>query len=544
MKIQILIPRYSIPASFFMPFGAMYIARSLMDEGHLVKIDDCHREKINEKELYMRISEFSPDIIGYSATVATSYKFVKETSHNIKSLFPGSKIIVGGGLTAATDVVLRNTDIDIAIIGEGDFTIKELVKSIEQKADFSNVKGIAYKEGNRIIHTPLRPMIQNMDVLNYPAFELIDVDKYTLNILEYLKSFSFYKDWDKRFYEPRRQTRMIRIPTARGCIGSCAFCYRHMKGLRHFSFDYLFRYIEYLMDKFETNQFSFGDECFSANKKWTWKFIEEIRERKLDIMFQILGMRVDTVDRDILHALKEIGCWMIEYGFESGSQRILNIMGKRVTVQDNINAALWTKEAGIFTSPAFVLGMPGETPETVRETREFIKRIKYSHFQYTFAFPVPGTPLYDYAKLKGFITDEDRYLESIYYVDPNNFIETKEFINFTEEDVTVMRKWPKMITKEVMKNSNSLFTYYTTKTKSFLMAMKREGVLKYFYKYVKRKLKTLSLFKRKSFAKQLLRNNNENFNYDGDMIPEKGESLRKINMKLKETSVKGSNQSI
>lgn len=542
MKIQILIPRYNIPVSYYMPFGAMYIARSLMDEGHIVRIDDCHMEKISEKEIYKIISEFSPDVIGYSAIVATSYKFVKETSRKIKELFPNTKIIIGGGLTAATDIVLKNTDVDVAVIGEGDLTVKELIKSIEQKTDFSNIKGIAYKENNNIIYTPPRSLIQNLDVLNYPAFELIDVGKYTLNVVDFLKRFKIYTNWDKRFFSPHRQTQILRIPTGRGCIASCAFCYRHMRGLRHFSFDYLFRYIEYLMDKFKTNQFSFGDECFSSNKKWVWEFIEEIKKRKLDIMFQILGMRVDTVDREILYALKEIGCWMIEYGFESGSQKILNIMGKNITVQDNINVALWTKEADIFTSPAFVLGMPGETTETVYETIEFIKKIKYNQFQYTFALPMPGTPLYDYAKLNGYIVDEDKYLESIYFIDLNNFVETKEFINFTEEDIATVRKWSKMMIKEVMKSNSSLCTYYFNKSKLFLAAMKREGMLKYLYKYIRRKLRTviLPLFKSKSFGRQSMLNNKSS-NYKEDMIPREGENLKKINIKIKEILLKGSN---
>ncbi|MCM8761443.1 MAG: radical SAM protein, partial [Candidatus Omnitrophica bacterium] len=245
-----------------------------------------------------------------------------------------------------------------------------------------------------------------------------------------------------------------RVSLSRGCVNSCAFCYRITKGLRHFSFKYMFDYIEFLMDKFGVNVFSFGDECFAAGKEWNWGFLNELHRRKLDIMFQILGMRIDTVDYDILRAYKEAGCYMIEYGIESGSQKMLDMMEKNVTLQQNIDVAIWTKKAGIYMCPNFVFGMPGENERTIEENVQFLKAINYGPYcyQYSYAFALPGSPLYDFGRLTGKIGDEDAYLSDIYFSDIHNHVLRSSFINFTSEPVEKVRAWPDMVNEALLRH--------------------------------------------------------------------------------------------
>jgi len=534
MKFQIIVVEYNQP-HISPPYGAMYIARSLMDEGHEVRIEvSSNWNNIGYQELCSRIEKYSPDAIGFSATICLGYAYVKKASQIIRQRFPDLKILVGGGLTSAAGVLLTNTDVDIAVIGEGEITIKELAERIENKWNYDDVKGIAYKKGDRVLQSPRRLPVANIDHLGYPAFDLVPMGKYLKNIHAILKAFPSYRKWDKRFFEPHYNTRMFRVPTARGCISKCSFCYRHMKGIRHFSLDYLFDYIEFIMDKYNTNQFSFGDECFSSSKKWTLKFIKSLKKRKLNIMFQIIGMRVDTVDKEILHELKESGCWMIEYGFESGSQKMLNVMDKGVSVNDNINVAQWTKEAGIYTSPAFVIGMPGETAETINETIEFLKKIKYDYFQYTYAFPVPGTPLYEYALLKGLITDEDKYLEGICNVAPNNFIESNMFVNFTNEDRATVMKWPKMMEKALRSNAEYLSQFYFSKLRNVYNYIKKDGFVDYIANFAKRKINFYKI-KMENSCKNKHRVSPKLSNMDRreTIIPPEGEKLRVTNMKLK-----------
>lgn len=438
MRFQIIVtPSMAVKIFTDPPYGAMYIARALMEEGHDVRIESCDVNRIDYDELARRVRAYGPDVIGISSVVAMSYKYVKDVTLRLKADFPGVKIVVGGGLAAAAEALLKNSGTDIVVIGEGDVTVKELAASISAGRPYGNVKGIIYKEGEAVASTPPRPPIMKLDALGYPAFDLVDMNPYFIDMARYINNSRHDKAPDKRLFDPHRSSKMLRFMISRGCTSNCSFCYRPTPGLRHFSFDYIFNYIEYLMDRFGINIFSFGDECFSPSRAWNMKFLEELRARKLDIMFQVMGMRVDTVDYDILKGFKEAGCFIIMYGFESGSQKMLDIMDKRTSVERNIDVARWTKKAGIFTSPNLLLAMPGETTETVRQTVDFLKKTEYGPrwYQYAYALTVPGTPLYDYAMATGLIPDEDAYLDSLYAADVHDFVNTGIFINYTSEDL-------------------------------------------------------------------------------------------------------------
>lgn len=454
MRFQIIVtPSGMETVKSDFPYGALYIARSLMEEGHQVRIENCDIENFDYAELSRRIKEYKPDIIGISSVMSTAYKYVRDITLNLKREFPHIKIVVGGSLGSSAELLLNKTGTDIVVIGEGDITIKELTEQILKKEAYHNVAGIVFKEGDAIIKTPIRAPITDLDILKYPAFDLIDISKYFIDVKFFLKRFCYYRNPDKRFFEPHRSRQMLRIIISRGCISRCGFCYRPTPGLRHFSFPYIFDYIEYLVDKFNINIFSFGDECFAPNKAWNWKFLEEFRKRKLNIMFQILGMRVDTVDYDILRAFKEMGCWMIEYGLESGSQKMLDIIGKGVTIEQNLEVARWTKQADIFMSPNFLFGMPGETSATIKESVDFLKKLDYGPYlyQYAYVLAVPATPLYDYAKTTGLIQDEEKYLENLYDVTIQNLANTGVFINFTSEPLEAVRSWPELFRNELLR---------------------------------------------------------------------------------------------
>lgn len=528
------------------PYGAMYIASSLLEEGHEARIENGDIEKFDYAQLCDRIKKYSPDIIGFSAPVSTFYAYVKGASSFIKNQFPNLKIVLGGGLTAAVETVLNNTKVDIIVAGEGDITIKELVTRIERKESYHDINGLVFREGENIVKTQKRIPIRNLDILKYPAFDLIDMDKYLIDVRDFVTRFPCYKTPDKRLFEPHRSKKMLRIPISRGCINACSFCSRHMRGLRHFSFKYIFDYIEYLMEKFGVNIFSFGDECFAPNKAWNWKFLEELEKRKLDIMFQILGTKVETVDYDILRAYKKAGCFFIEYGFESGSQRMLDIMEKRTMVKLNIEAAKWTKEAGIFTMPAFVFGMPGETTETIKETINLLKEINYGSgwYQYTYAFPVPGTPLYDYAKVSGLITDDDEYLESIFNVKPNDYIYTKTFINFTSEPFDVVIGWPKLIDDALLKyySHNKAIYFLKRYSKAMYNSLMNEGIkrtlfkiLNFIIRFKKRLIPKSPIIKQQSLER------NKYLDYSHKLMAEKkqGLTLRQIIRYMQEESSAG-----
>jgi radical SAM superfamily enzyme YgiQ (UPF0313 family) len=444
--LLIIVPPERSEATIYPPYGAMYICGALRKKGYIPAILNLDLERLSLDQTIDRIKEINPRYVGFSGIVATSYGIVKKLSHSLRHVFPQHKQILGGGLSAAWEPVLENTDIDIIVRGEGDETIIELLDHLKDERDISRVKGIVYRTGGHPSYTGRRRLVTPLDKLPYPDFDAVDFDSYLVDGVEFIHRFTT-KIKDSRLCDGKRKgKRMITIPVSRGCFGRCTFCYRAYPGLRTHSYEYIFDFVEYCMDRFDVGFFTFGDECFAPSKKWNWEFLRELEKRRLDIVFRILGMRVDTVDREILKAFKEAGCWMIEYGFESGSQKILNIIDKRVSVEDNRQVALWTHDAGIYTSPALVLGMPGETSDTIGESIAFVNSLGlgFRQYQMAYAMPIPGAPLYDYAKLSGIISDEDAYLEMISAKSTD-----RPYCNLTQEPDTVLMSWADRVRREV-----------------------------------------------------------------------------------------------
>lgn len=447
VDLVIIVPPAGSKNTVYPPYGAMYIASACLAKGYGADIIDADSTRLANAEIIDRIREMDPRYIGLSGIVAPSYNYIKKLSFELRGAFPDKKQILGGGLSSAAEAILDNTSVDIVVKGEGDRTITDLLEHLDRGADIGGVKGIHFKKGPEHVFTGHRELIGKLDELPYPAFDLVDMDKYMPDGVEFIRNFTT-KIKDRRIYDKGRKRKMVTIPTSRGCFGECSFCFRAYPGIRAHSMKYVFDLIEHCIDKYDAGFFTFGDECFAPSKARNWEFIEEYRRRRLDIVFRILGMRVDTVDKEILKAYKEIGCWMIEYGFESGSQKMLNIINKRVTVEQNRQAALWTAQAGMFTSPALVLAMPGETDRTITETIDFLKSLNfdYKQYQWKYALPIPGSALYDFARLSGAIKDEDEYLSSL----------TKEVdkagifhVNLTDEPDDVVASWDGRLKREM-----------------------------------------------------------------------------------------------
>lgn len=544
IDMVIIVPPAGITNAIYPPYGAMHVASALRDKGYNPSILNIDTDRLTNDQIVERLRELKPRYIGFSGIVAPSYTYIKELSRVLRAAFPDTVQILGGGLSSAAETVLNNTSIEIVVRGEGEITAVELLECLAAKGDLRKVAGLYYREGGTCVFTGPRKLIGNLDELAYPAYDLVDMNKYLPDGVEFIKFFT--KDIkDKRILDPRRKRKMMTIETSRGCFGECSFCFRAFPGLRVHSMKRTFDLIEHCIEKFNVGFFSIGDECFAPNKARNWAFIEEYKRRKLDIVFRILGMRVDTIDKEILQAYKEIGCWMIEYGFEAGSQKMLNVIDKRVSVQQNRDAARWTSEAGIFTSPALVLAMPGETRHTIDETIDFLKSLNfhYKQYQWKYALPIPGSHLYEYAKLVKAIEDEDEYLTSLVGgVDKGAVFN----INLTQEPDEVVASWDKKLRSELDDY------YFRSRYKIGLLAklMKIIATLELYYRrkellrLIKRK--TVGLFAKgkgpKTGEKKLQSRFRKKVDFDIESVlkgidctvPNREASLKNINKKLKE----------
>jgi len=414
MKVLLINPPYETnlsPGSF--PLGLGYIASTLLKERQEVKIFDIRAHKYPRKfvvkELERSLNEYAA--VGISGMI-TAYPYIKWLSSQIKRINSNFPIIVGGSIATSTpDLLLAKTQIDIACIGEGEITIKEILQSVEGLCDLSAVKGIYYKKYGKSYSTAPRELIKNLDTIPFPAWDLFPMEQYINNQLIVARE---------------KGIRGLNLIATRGCPNRCVYCYRNFgRTVRFRSVDNVIEEIITLQRKYRITHFEFQDELFTMNKEWVHKFCNGLLDKEINITWRCLG-RADRVDLETLRLMREAGCHWIGYGMESGSQKMLDIMCKDLNVKQIKEAIRLSRQAGLEVTGTFMIGMPGETLETIRETIEFCKEMKiYNEFFFT--VPYPGTLLYDILKNDNFIKDEEKFVLQISGDMTNLFINLTDF---------------------------------------------------------------------------------------------------------------------
>ncbi len=421
---------------------------------------DCLRPKFEEVVRFFE--DKKPDFVGISAVVSTAYAYTKRLTAAIRKVSPHTKIVVGGNLAASSEMLLRLCEVDVCAIGEGEKVIVNLTKHWESQnersgsySELKHIKGISYlDEDSNMIFTGYDTAIPASEFLD-PDFSILeqfsDIDQY---INDPLHRYDFAND--PRSYEPHRLGKKLAvINSAKGCVARCTFCHRWDRGYRHWDVDRIIENIQHLMDQYNVGFLAFGDENFGSDRKKLDYLIERLAT--LDILYKVGGVRVASVDLDLLHRMKKSGCVGMYYGIESGSPDILQIMEKNASLEQNINAAKWTYEAGLYTVYQLVLGMPGENHKTIAQTAEFLKQVTEflpgppsKRLSINYIQALPGTPIYEYARNIGEIgstlEDEERYLMQI--SDTNAADDTK-FLNFTEYDYFTVQSWRPRIVFDV-----------------------------------------------------------------------------------------------
>lgn len=245
------------------------------------------------------------------------------------------------------------------------------------------------------------------------------------------------------------------IPGSKGCVAKCTFCHRWEKGIRYIPPELVVSRLERLIQCYNIKFISVSDENFGTDRKWLAEFCERIKP--LDILWRVSGMRVNCITLEQLTMMKDAGCVSVMFGMETGSPRMLEVMEKKTTQADNENAMKWTIGHGLHTIVQLVLGMPGETPGTVRETISFCKMANClspdqspNDLSANYAQALPGTPLYEFARHRGLIKPgldgEEEYLLAISDRDAHDEVTT---INFTDYPKLTCEVWRPLITIEV-----------------------------------------------------------------------------------------------
>jgi radical SAM superfamily enzyme YgiQ (UPF0313 family) len=380
---------------FWPPLGLAYIAAVMEKAGHAVKIFD--RDVVLRKEgldfnktdevMMSEINNFNPDFIGISATTPNMLD-VNDISKMIKRETPETLIVIGGPHATALPVETLEefSSLDIAMAGEGEETWLDLLRGTK----LPDLKGIAYRKDGKVSLNDPRPHIIDLDSLPLPAHHLLDMEFYLR---------------PSRFTSRNLSLRTTSIFTARGCPYRCNFCAGPIVfpgKVRYHSTKRVIAEIDNLVNKYNAEALYFAEDMFLASKKRATELLEEFIKQPWSKKLKWFAQaRVNVIDPAMLELMKRAGCVGVEYGFESGSQRILDAMNKVSKVEENTQAALLTRKAGMRFQANIIVGYPGETKEDFAETIKFLEKIKPSNVGFNIFMPLPGTSVYKELKESG-----------------------------------------------------------------------------------------------------------------------------------------------
>ena len=361
------------------PIYLAYIVAVLEEVGLEVCFIDAVMEEMSIAGFSDAVARMGPDLVVIECSTP-SINYDLETARTVKgSLGDTSVALIGSHPTFFHEEILRdNPSVDAICRGEVEMTVKELALTLASGHDLSQVAGLSYREGGEVRVNPDRALIQGLDSLPFPARHIVRHDGYRAAI-----------------YSGDCPTAMV---SSRGCPYHCTYClwpetlYGHKFRAR--SAVNVVDEIEHVVRDYGVDEIYFDDDCLTLNKKRVLEMCQLLLEREIDVKW-IVQSRVDTVDREMLVAMREAGCHYVLFGVESGSPGMLEIMKKRISLDEVREAFTNCRELGIKSQAYFLFGVPGETQESIDETIEFAKEIEADSTQFAIAIPHPGTELYE-----------------------------------------------------------------------------------------------------------------------------------------------------
>ncbi|MEK9138505.1 MAG: radical SAM protein, partial [Bacteroidota bacterium] len=359
--------------------GILYISAYLKSKGFCVEIFDS---TFQSKEAFSSyINQTRPSIVGIYVNLMTKLNVLQLITY-CKS--KGCAVIVGGPEIPYYGEDFVNHGADVGVIGEGELTLEELIPHIQKHGvrGLSHIHGIIYRDDNgKIILTPDRALIPALDVLPDP-------DRESINVRRYMET------W--RIAHGKGSISLI---CSRGCPFTCTWCSRSVFGDTHRrrSVKRVVDEIEMLLAAYKPDMLWFADDVFTINHRWFHEFYDEMRRREIWIPFECIS-RADRLNEDILQKMAELGAFRIWYGSESGSQRILDAMQRRVKVEQIKDITTLAQKHGIEAGLFVMLGYPGEEIQDIDATIQHLKETNPDTYLTTIAYPIKGTTLYEEVK--------------------------------------------------------------------------------------------------------------------------------------------------
>lgn len=364
MKALLINPPYAYSEIPIMPMGLCYIAAVLERSGNEVQILDLLVSRYSKQKIETRLAEYQPDIVGVTS-VTMNYPIASESLKHCKDANRDITTVIGGPHVTFAPVETLNEApwIDIVVRGEGENTMLDLVSGKKPE----DIDGIAYRSPDGIKLTKPRGLIENLDELPVPARHLFPLSRYhALNV-------------------------HASVIAGRGCPFNCIFCVGSKMGGRRVRY----RDARLIVDEVEQalaagfTEVNLEDDLITINHKQLYAFCDEVVRRGLKFNWSAFS-RADTVNPELLRRMKQAGCTWLLYGVESGNQEILDTIKKKITLEKIREGVKMANEAGINILASFIIGLPGETKETLKQTVEFGKSLGVS-YGFNVLCPFPGT---------------------------------------------------------------------------------------------------------------------------------------------------------
>ncbi|MDD5475612.1 MAG: radical SAM protein [Syntrophales bacterium] len=368
MKVAIIAPPYPLEEAPSPPLGVTYVAAAFEAAGAEVRIFDYIVSQYTREKLKRQLEDFAPRLVG-ATSVTMNFRAAASIIRDVKELEPSIITIMGGPHVSfdAADTLKRYPELDIIVMGEGERTIGELMEIIQGGGDLSSVKGIAFRSGGEAVVTEPRELIENLDSLPMPARHLLSIPRY--------RALGF----------------PVSIITSRGCPNACIFCLgRRMVGkkVRNRNPLSVVDEIEMILG-YGFSRINIADDLFTASPLKVREVCEEIIRRRLRFSWSAFS-RVNTISREMLAMMGEAGCDAVSFGIESGNRDMLNRVRKGITLERAREAVQMCKDEKMLAHASFMVGLPGETAQTLEETKSFAESLCIPYGYHFFA-PFPGT---------------------------------------------------------------------------------------------------------------------------------------------------------
>ena len=411
--------------------GIVYVATSVREAGYQVDVIDMCAEDIDRAEvikgkkyvvygmpfnaLKKRLKH--SDVIGFTIMFSQDWTFNRELIRYVRGLYPESILVAGGEhITAIPEYCLDDClELDVCVIGEGEEVFINLLRAIESGESFSKVPGIVYRDENekRLVSTPRTERISDVNSIPWPAWDLIPIENYLSREMHYLI----------------QSGRTLPIQSSRGCPYKCTFCSNeNMWGIRRYKRDpkVIVNEMEYNVNKYKVTNFVFSDLTLAVSKNELIAICNEIKERKLGITWQVPAVRADALDYDILKLMNESGCTEVQFAFESGSKKILDVIKKSRSPEGSISLIKSGLAAGINITVNIILGLPSEGYREIFQTYLLVMKGAFIGLHEINVFPFmvyPGSTLFNKFIKEGKVKLTDEYfLKMFFYIDPTHAV--------------------------------------------------------------------------------------------------------------------------